>query len=257
MSAVVPSGARTFTSAPFAISSRARSVSPFRAAAMSGGMTFARMDATGLPVGTYGPLGAAGAAAPGAPDPPPRRARARPPAALAGPPEARSGDAAGAGAGFGASGPGPDWPASRPALEGGGPNAGLAAAGAAAPGAPCSPAGALCAETAPAATRPNAAARAHATSWERAGIGSDLLDLAGAVAHLAHRHAGAIEQGQPEVRNRRVLGIDEMLSALQLPAPAAEHRNRQRILVMSVAVAHVAAVHDDRVVEDRPVAVRG
>ena len=47
-----------------------------------------------------------------------------------------------------------------------------------------------------------------------------------------------------------------MLAALDLAAAAADERHRQREVIVRVAVAHVAAVDEQRVVEHRAVAVR-
>ena len=55
---------------------------------------------------------------------------------------------------------------------------------------------------------------------------------------------------------RRVLRELQMLAAFDPAVAATEHRRRQRVRVVQVRVAHVAAVQQDRVVEQRAVAVR-
>jgi hypothetical protein len=50
-------------------------------------------------------------------------------------------------------------------------------------------------------------------------------------------------------------GYTQVLAALDAAVTLAEHDVRQRVVVVQVAVRHVAAVQDDRVVEQRAVAV--
>jgi hypothetical protein len=64
---------------------------------------------------------------------------------------------------------------------------------------------------------------------------------------MQHRHQ--------DVRVRRVLRIVQVLVALDAAATA-DQRLRQRIVVVRVAVRHVAAEQDDRVVEHVAVASR-
>src|SRR5688572_3795142 len=89
------------------------------------------------------------------------------------------------------------------------------------------------------------------TTASRASDTLDLGQLTRAIAHLLDGYAGAQQQREQKVRERRAVGIDEMLLALDLACAAAEHEGRQRKLIVLVAVAHVAAVQEDRVVEDR------
>ena len=68
------------------------------------------------------------------------------------------------------------------------------------------------------------------------------------------RHARAVQHRDQDVRVRRVLRIVQVLATLDA-ATTADQRLRQRIVVVGVAVGHVAAEQDDRMVEHRPVAV--
>src|SRR5262245_58430466 len=92
------------------------------------------------------------------------------------------------------------------------------------------------------ATRPFIASNLRASDFpERPSRVAELLDLVG-------RHAGAIENRDHEVRERRVALVVQVLIALQ-SAAASEQQFRQLIGIVGVAVAHVAAEQNDRVVE--------
>ena len=65
-----------------------------------------------------------------------------------------------------------------------------------------------------------------------------------------------VEHRQQQVRHVRVLREPQMPAALQLPGRAAREDDRQRAEVVLVAVAQRAAVEDQRVIEQRAVAVR-
>ena len=60
---------------------------------------------------------------------------------------------------------------------------------------------------------------------------------------------------QAEIRHRRVRRVDEVPSALELAAAAAGEDRRQVDRRVVVAVAHAGAVHHDRLIEQRAVAV--
>ena len=78
---------------------------------------------------------------------------------------------------------------------------------------------------------------------------------AGAVAERVDFDVDLVEQRHEQVRLRRVLGAHDVLAALQLAAAAADHDVRQRVVIVRVAVAHVAAVEQHRVIQQRAVAV--
>src|SRR5262245_3396898 len=82
-----------------------------------------------------------------------------------------------------------------------------------------------------------------------------LRDLARAVAHLLHRNSSSVQQGQQQVRKRRLIRNLNMLATLDLTHAAAQHCCRQREVVMGVAIAHVASEKDDRMVQHRSVAI--
>jgi len=80
---------------------------------------------------------------------------------------------------------------------------------------------------------------------KRSGYGSEAGALAGAVADGVHGHLGSTEHREQQVRDRGAIGGAQMLAAV-LTAAAADHRQRQREVIVRVAVAHVAAVQNDR-----------
>ena len=70
------------------------------------------------------------------------------------------------------------------------------------------------------------------------------------------RHAEEIQQRELQVRQRRVLRIDEMTAALERAAAAADEQRRERTVRVTVAVADARTIKNDHVVEQRAVAVR-
>src|SRR5688572_32740861 len=78
---------------------------------------------------------------------------------------------------------------------------------------------------------------------------SNLRQDAAAVTELLHRNVVAIEQRHQQIGKARVLRILQVLSAFNLSVRVTEDRRRQRIVVVLVAVAHIAAEEDRRVVE--------
>src|SRR5688572_1880678 len=77
----------------------------------------------------------------------------------------------------------------------------------------------------------------------------DARDLARAVADALHLEPSFVDDGEQQVRERRVLRQLEVLAAAELAVRAADQDVRQRIIVVPVAVAHVRAVHQQRVIE--------
>src|SRR5690606_16776164 len=78
---------------------------------------------------------------------------------------------------------------------------------------------------------------------------------AGAVAVLFHRYAGAVQHGQKQVGNWRVVRVLEVLSATHAAGATADDDRGQREMVVRVAVRHVRAVEDHAVLEQRVLAV--
>src|SRR4051812_49625130 len=66
-----------------------------------------------------------------------------------------------------------------------------------------------------------------------------------------------VEQVQQQLRHGRVDVIREMPATLQLPARATHQQTRQREVTVDLPVAHATAIHDERVVQQRSVTVRG
>src|SRR5688500_11655636 len=76
-----------------------------------------------------------------------------------------------------------------------------------------------------------------------------------AVPERLFRHARAVQQGQQQVGQRRLVFVFEVLVAFEPAVAPAHDDRRQRELVVRVAVRHVAAVEHDRVVQHRPLAI--
>src|SRR5580704_5757808 len=81
-------------------------------------------------------------------------------------------------------------------------------------------------------------------------------EFAGAIAQGILWNATLIEHGQQQVRNRRVIVVAQVPATLELSASAASHQIRQREMIMQIAVAHVAAEENDRIVQQIAVAIR-
>src|SRR5690606_30497398 len=79
----------------------------------------------------------------------------------------------------------------------------------------------------------------------------------GAVAELLQVHAGLVEHRHEQVRHRCVIRVLQVPPALHPAGRPAHDQVRQREVVVRVAVAHVAAVEQHAVVEQRAVAVGG
>src|SRR5439155_18175844 len=76
---------------------------------------------------------------------------------------------------------------------------------------------------------------------------------AGAVAKPIEVNSGLRQETQQQIRHRDVLRIDDVATALQLPAQAARNDDGQLEMVMNMAVAHAASVENHRMVEQIPV----
>ena len=69
------------------------------------------------------------------------------------------------------------------------------------------------------------------------------------------RHAGAVQDREHEVRDGRVIGVTHVRTPVQRTGAAANHGIRDVEMAVLIAVAHVAAEEQDRVVEHRAIAV--
>src|SRR6185503_19840566 len=87
-------------------------------------------------------------------------------------------------------------------------------------------------------------------------ITSDVRDRARAVAEPVPFHADLLKQRQVEIRDRRALRQHDMpATEPHLAVTAADHDVRLRVVVVSIAVAHVRSVHEDRMIEQRSLTV--
>ena len=77
-----------------------------------------------------------------------------------------------------------------------------------------------------------------------------------AVTEMLFRASQLAQDRQQQVRHRRELLLPKVAVALKRAAGAPGQHDRQRIMVVRVAVAHAAAVEDQRVIQQRAVAVR-
>ena len=82
----------------------------------------------------------------------------------------------------------------------------------------------------------------------------ELVELPSAVAQLLRRQ---VQHRQLQVRERRVLRIDEMPPALERARASADEQRRQRTVRMAVAVADSSSIKNHHMVEQRSVTVRG
>src|SRR5271156_6148841 len=95
-------------------------------------------------------------------------------------------------------------------------------------------------------------ARSRATSYVP---GGSYIQGPGTVPERLLMNARLIQQRQQQVGHRRVIGEPEVTVAFERARPSAQHQVGQREVVMCVAVAHVAAVQQNGVIEQRPVPV--
>src|SRR5690606_18866592 len=76
----------------------------------------------------------------------------------------------------------------------------------------------------------------------------ELRKVSGAVTDGLDGHSGAIEQRHEQICVRGVLGIDQVLPALDAAAGMPEDRQRQGTGIVQIAVAHSASVEHDGVI---------
>src|SRR6185295_16229084 len=82
----------------------------------------------------------------------------------------------------------------------------------------------------------------------------DLREKTAAVANRFHRDIVAVKQRHQQIGKARILWILQMLAALDASVRMAEQRGRQRIVVVRIAVAHVAAIKNGRVIQHGAIA---
>src|SRR5882672_2040204 len=75
------------------------------------------------------------------------------------------------------------------------------------------------------------------------------------IAQRLKLHSSLIEHRQQEIRHRRVIFIFQVASAFQAALASADQQIRQWEVVMRVAIAHVAAIEQHGVIEQRAIAV--
>ncbi len=85
----------------------------------------------------------------------------------------------------------------------------------------------------------------------------DLRKTVDAVADGLHRDLIALEQRKEQFAVTRILGILQVLAALDLSVGVSQDRGRQRIVVVAIAVAHVAAKQNRGMIEHSAVGFFG
>ena len=81
------------------------------------------------------------------------------------------------------------------------------------------------------------------------------IDSPGALAEFVGVDAGLVHQRNHQVRERRALCHPDVTISLVLPCAAADEQRRQVLVIVLVAVGHAAAVQEQRVIQQVPVAV--
>src|SRR6202044_679527 len=81
----------------------------------------------------------------------------------------------------------------------------------------------------------------------------DLRKTVKAIADGLHRDLITLQQRQQQFAVARILWILQVLAAFDLSVGVAQNRGRQRIVVMAIAIAHVAAKKNGGVIEYGPV----
>src|SRR4029453_3202246 len=84
-----------------------------------------------------------------------------------------------------------------------------------------------------------------------------VIDPAGAVADAVQIHAELVEQRQVKVRQRRLLRITDVASALQVTSAAARQQNRNVARVVGIAIAHTGPVNQRGVIDQRAIPFGG
>src|SRR5262245_22345350 len=88
----------------------------------------------------------------------------------------------------------------------------------------------------------------------RSGDLGKLLESSVGIAETLERHAHFVEQGRPEIRQRRTRRESQMTSTPYLTASACEQKG-EIVVIVKIAVADARPVNDHRVIQQRAVAV--
>ena len=81
------------------------------------------------------------------------------------------------------------------------------------------------------------------------------VEFACAVAEFVHRNADFVEQCDVKIGQRRAFRVNQMASAFEAAGASAHDHGREWAVRVAIAVAEPRAVKDDRVVEQRSLAV--
>ena len=65
-----------------------------------------------------------------------------------------------------------------------------------------------------------------------------------------------LQRGQQQIRHRSVFWLHQMAITLYSAAGAASKHDGQRIVIVRVAITHATAINDQRVIQQRSVAIR-
>src|SRR5262249_33101293 len=84
---------------------------------------------------------------------------------------------------------------------------------------------------------------------------TDEIHFTGAVADLIDRNTESVENGELQIRQRRVLLAAQVTAALDCTGAAADDQHRQVVVGVEIAVADPAPVHEREVIEQGAVAV--
>src|SRR4030095_16718122 len=76
------------------------------------------------------------------------------------------------------------------------------------------------------------------------------------ITKFFHRDSSPVEQSQQQVCKRRLIRNTNVLASFDPPHTTAKDGSWKRKMVMSVAIAHVAAENEDRMIQHGAVAVR-
>src|SRR4051812_28388451 len=82
------------------------------------------------------------------------------------------------------------------------------------------------------------------------------IDLTGAVAEPLDGQPHLVNERQPEIGERSILRELDVAAPLRLAATAPDEQHRQVVMEVDVAVAHARPVHDERMIQQRAVAIR-
>ena len=81
------------------------------------------------------------------------------------------------------------------------------------------------------------------------------IDPSGAIAEILDMDSQLVEQRHIQVRHWRVFRISDVTATLDTGSSAGHQQNGEVFIKVHVAVAQSAAVHEQRVIEQGPVAI--